>query len=260
MRITAGQLVAGYPAVKVRNFLRRYRDTGDCDKAVETELAINPEAAGIFLRELVTSGLFEISQSRSGGQQFTLTRQGEIVANTSAAKPIHRKTAERVLAEFMERVNAVNATSEYLYRVNEVILFGSMLSDIEQLGDVDVAVNMEPKVSDADALKEWSMARRHVAQAEGRSFSTDLEWICWPIVEVYKQLKARSRSLSLHELAHVKRLSNLPYRVLLGDPDRLAVLLPAGRAIPNSMVGLIRHEAKGKMVARSFQAVCDDWS
>lgn len=236
MRIAAGQLVAGYPAVKVRDFLRRYRDTGDCDKAVETELAINRKAAGIFLRELVTSGLLEISESRSGDQQFTLTRQGEILTNASAAKPIRRKTAERVLAAFMERVKVVNATSDYLYRVNEVILFGSMLSDVEQLGDVDVAVNLEPKVSDVEALKEWSMVRRHVAEVEGRFFSTDLGWICWPIVEVYKQLKARSRSLSLHEVKHLKRLSNLSYRVLLGDPDRLNVILQNGRAIPDSML------------------------
>jgi hypothetical protein len=236
MQIAAGQLVAGYPAVKVRDILRRYRDTGDFDKAVETALALNPEAADNLLHELVTSGLLEISRSRSGDRRFTLTGQGEILANTSAARPIHRKTAKRILAEFMERVNAVNATPEYLYRVNEVILFGSMLSDVDQLGDVDVAINLEPKVSDADALKEWSMARRHAAQAAGMSFSTDLEWICWPIVEVYKQLKAKSRCLSLHELAHVKRLFNLPYRVLLGDPDRLAALLPTGRAIPDSMV------------------------
>ncbi|MGB0072722.1 MAG: hypothetical protein WBP71_07200 [Terracidiphilus sp.] len=236
MRIAAGELIAGYPAVKVRNFLRRFRDTGDFGKAVETSLAIDPEAANNFLHKLVTSGLFEVSQRRSGDQRFTLTIQGVVLANTSAAKPIHRKTGERILAEFMKRVDAVNATSEYLYRVNEVILFGSMLSDVEQLGDVDVAINLESKVSDADALKKWSMARRNAAQAEGRSFSTDLASICWPIVEIYKQLKARSRSLSLYELEHVKRLSNLSYRVLLGDPDRLATLLPAGRAIPDSIV------------------------
>jgi len=244
VRICATELVAGYPAVKVRNFLRRYRDTGDYANAVDTELAITRDAARIFLRELVTSGLFEISQSRSGEQQFTLTRQGEILADTSAAKPIRRKTAERILVEFMERVNEVNATSEYLYHVNEVILFGSMLSDVEQLGDVDMAVNLEPKVSDADALEEWRMARRHAAQAQGRSFATDLEWTYWPIVEVYKQLKARSHNLSLHELAHIQRLSNLSYRVLLGDPDRLAALLPAGRAIPDSMVESMSHGPK----------------
>lgn len=30
MRIATGKLIAGYPAVKVRNFLRWYRDTVRC--------------------------------------------------------------------------------------------------------------------------------------------------------------------------------------------------------------------------------------
>ncbi len=43
----------------------------------------------------------------------------------------------------MERVHRVNSTSEYLYLITDVILFGGMLSNIERLGDVDIALQME---------------------------------------------------------------------------------------------------------------------
>ena len=56
------------------------------------------------------------------------------------ARPITRKTAQSALAQFMERLRALNANAEYLYRVESALLFGSMLTETERLGDVDIAV------------------------------------------------------------------------------------------------------------------------
>ena len=97
------------------------------------------------------------------------------LAYASAAKPIHRKTADRLLSEFMERVHAVSATPEYLFWVSEAILFGSMLSDVKRLGDVDVAVTLESKARDFTEFFEWSWERRRAAQVKGRSFPTMFE-------------------------------------------------------------------------------------
>ena len=44
----------------------------------------------------------------------------------SAAKPVTRATAERTLAQFLERVAEVNRNPYYLARVARVVLFGSM--------------------------------------------------------------------------------------------------------------------------------------
>ncbi len=75
------------------------------------------------------------------------------------------------------------------------------------------------------------MARRRAAQIGGRYFSSYVAWLYWPREEVCKQLKARSLSLSLYELSNVKNLPNLSYRVLLGDAQRLAALMPTGRVV-----------------------------
>ena len=231
MHITADQNIAGYPAKRVRDFLRTRQSGAIFSEVALAELALKPKAALDLLKQLVVIGLIKEYGRRDGDLYFELTCHGQNFANASASKPIHRRTAERVLAEFMQRMERVNATSEYLYRVDTAILFGSMLSDVERLGDVDVAVNLEPKVSEETAFEEWQMARRRIAEIGGRSFSSYVEWLYWPREEVCKQLKARSHSLSLYELSNVKHLPNLFYRVLLGDAERLAALMPARRVV-----------------------------
>lgn len=231
MHIPADQRIAGYPAKRVRDFLRTRQSGKVFNEVALAELALKPKAAHDLLKQLVVTGLIKEYGRHDGQLFFELTCHGQSFANAPASKPIHRKTAERVLAEFMQRMERVNATTEYLYRVNAAILFGSMLSDVERLGDVDVAVNLEPKVREEAAFEEWQMARRHAAEKDGRSFSSYVAWLYYPREEVYRQLKARSLSLSLYELSNIKNLPNLSYRVLLGDAERLATLMPTGRVV-----------------------------
>jgi hypothetical protein len=231
MRITTNQSIAGYPALQVRGFVRKYRFTNFSARAAEAALMLSTEAAVDFLSNLADLGFIGKSREREGQQLFQLTSSGQALANASAAKPIHRKTAERVLAQFLERVHKVNATPEYLFRVKNVVLFGSILSNAERLGDVDIAISLEAKVSDRNAYQAWSMARRDGAEAAGRYFHTSFESGIWPRQEILLLLKARSRSLSLHELEQMATTPNLSYRVLLGDPQQIAAWMPCGRSI-----------------------------
>jgi predicted nucleotidyltransferase len=203
MRITTDQSIAGYPALQVREFVRKYRFTNFSARAAEAALMLSTEAAANFLSKLADLGYIGKSREQNGNQLFQLTSSGQALANASAAKPIHRKTAARVLAQFLERVHKVNASPEYLFRVKNVVLFGSILSHAERLGDVDIAISLEAKVSDTNAYQAWSMARRDEAEAAGRYFHTLFESGIWPRQEVLLQLKARSRSLSLHELEQI---------------------------------------------------------
>jgi hypothetical protein len=134
LRITTNQDIAGYPALKVRNFIKSYRSGGFFRQAAEAALDLPPEAAATLLLKLVDLGLIEEVEKRIDGELiFQATNYGRSLANASAAKPIYRKTGDRILEQLLKRVHAVNATSEYLYRVEAVVLFGSMLSDAERL-------------------------------------------------------------------------------------------------------------------------------
>jgi hypothetical protein len=213
MRIVSDELIASYPTLEVRGFL------------------LSPRAATIFRNKLKVLGFIEELDKWHERRTFRLTIKGQALANASAAKPIHRKTAERLLDQFLERVKRVNDTQEYVYRVEHVVLFGSMLSDIDRLGDVDVAVQLQPKVDKHDGFQEWSMARRRAAEAKGRNFRGVLDWAMWPTQEIFLQLKARSSGLSLHDFSEVEKLPNVRYKVLLGDPQSIAAKISSGEAV-----------------------------
>jgi predicted nucleotidyltransferase len=62
------------------------------------------------------------------------------------ARRLHRGTGDRAFASFRERLAQVNAAdAPYAYRVKTVVLFGSYATDTPRVGDVDVAVELEPK-------------------------------------------------------------------------------------------------------------------
>lgn len=231
MRIVSDQLIAGYPALEVRDFVKRYRFTGFFTEAAEFDLALRPKTAAVFLNKMVKLGFIRGTGRSNNRRSFEVTSNGQVLANASAARPIHRRTAERVLAQFLERVHRVNSTQAYAYRVETVVLFGSMLTDTERLGDVDVAIRLEPKVIDENAQERRCVARRIAAEAKGRNFYGVLDWAMWPMQEILLQLKARSTSLSLHDISEVEKMPNVRYRVLLGDSEKVAGMLVTGQPV-----------------------------
>lgn len=231
MRIDSDQLIAGYPAIEVRDFVRRYRFTGFFAEAAEFDLALRPKAAAFFLNRMVDLGFVRGTGKSNGRKSFEVTSNGQALANASAARPIHRRTAERALAQFLERVHRVNSTQAYAYRVETVVLFGSMLTDTERLGDVDIAIRLEPKGIDENAQEQWCAARRRAAEGKGRNFYGIFDWAMWPTQEILLQLKARSTSLSLHDISEIEKMPNVRYRVLLGNSEKIAAIIVTGQPV-----------------------------
>jgi hypothetical protein len=231
MQITREEVVAGHPAMQVRAFVRRFDGKFFMRCAVERVMQLQPEQAEKFINEMVSLELIEPTTPFANEAAFEVAERGLAFANATAAKPIYRKTAERVLTEFMDRVHAVNASKEYAFRISGAVLFGSMLSCADRLGDVDVAIDLKPRISDPIQRKQLCNRRRRSAQEQGRAFSTATEWAMWPQREVLLQLKARSRSLSLHRFDQFMGMENFCYRVLIGDSNLIAAQIPTGRAV-----------------------------
>jgi hypothetical protein len=115
----------------VRTFLRRCRFCTIVPATAAYDLKFDERDASAFLRELASLGLIESVDHipRREAEAYEIINRGLAFANASAARPITRKTAESVLAQFIERLHAVNANAEYVYRVESAVLFGSMLTD-----------------------------------------------------------------------------------------------------------------------------------
>jgi len=251
MRITKEEVVAGHSALRVRGFLRRFERGFFMVSAAESFMQIRSRQAAEFINDMIALQLIEPTMPFGDKAAFQVATRGHAFANATAAKPISRGTAERVLREFIDRANAVNASKEYAFKIESAVLFGSMLSCADRLGDVDVAIDLQRRISDSAKFRQQCDRRRHLAEEQGRAFSTAIDWATWPKKEVVLQLKARSHSLkglrpakahenhedfrprllSLHGFEQLMEMENLHYRILVGNANLIASQIPTGCAV-----------------------------
>jgi predicted nucleotidyltransferase len=233
MRISKDEVVAGYPALTVRTFLRRYRSFTVGSAAAADELHTDRHQAQEFLRGLESLGLIEPTETPSPDNEsaFEITIRGNAFANATAATPIRRSTADAALRQFMERLDRLNAGGDYVYQVVSAVLFGSMLSAAERLGDVDIAIELEPKMTADAEFRSCCEARRKLAVRRGTFFSSTVDFVLWPRTEIFRALRARARALSLHEWNQIQRIPGVRYRILLGDRERISQMISSGECV-----------------------------
>ncbi|HEU4556614.1 MAG TPA: hypothetical protein VFS20_02150 [Longimicrobium sp.] len=106
-------------------------------------------------------------------------------------------------------------------------MFGSYLSEVELLGDLDLAVHLEAKEADRDKHVALEDARIAEALEAARTFPSYEAQIHWPEIEVRRFLRGRSSAISLHDLrSDIRIITASPYRVAYPscDADKLGVL------------------------------------
>jgi len=200
MRIDSTAMIAGHPALRIRELLRRGRVGEWGTEFVRHVLKVDQDEAARVLGALHEKGLIEPGDTERGEPLYHPTLLGNALAGASAGKPIKRATADRLLSEFLERVERVNSDPHYLFRVAHVVVFGSYLSDAGTLGDLDVAIHLEAKEADWDKHVALEDARIKKARDAGRNFPTYEAEIRWPETEVRRFLKGPSSAISLHDL------------------------------------------------------------
>ncbi len=226
MRISSSDTIAGVPAIKLRAFFRAYNDRTFCARAIEIKLGLRKSAARKLTERLELLGLIENTGQGSGEMLgYRTTIKGNAIALATAAKPLSRPAAEEALHRFLQRAHAVNASSDYLLRVESVVVFGSFLTDKEKLNDVDVAIELKPRIMDGGKWSEASNRRVAIARKNGRTFRNFIELLGWPEWEVRLALKHRSRTISIHTIDEIRLVQGVRYRVLLGDATHLKEIL-----------------------------------
>ena len=107
---------------------------------------------------------------------------------------INRAKAEKLLADFLRSVEEVNAHPDLLHWVTEVRVFGSYLTNSDDLGDIDIAIRKKRRpvggsFRDACAAME---------EQNGRIVGTDRDMAFYLDLLVARLLKGGSRYISLH--------------------------------------------------------------
>lgn len=136
------------------------------------------------------------------------TSKGHALANASAAKPVHRATAEKALASFLQRVEQAATDPMNLWIVDRVVLFGSMIDATRQrVSDVDLAVRLVQNEAIFEAAGGHALSGSvFLAEMNGERHSSGYRGE----FGVRKFLKNRSRVLSLTQLSDNGAIGGLP--------------------------------------------------
>jgi predicted nucleotidyltransferase len=220
VRIDPKGTIAGCPTLTVRGILRSLRGRSpwtlsDLERAAEL-----PTGSGRRLVQVLRDrGLVE----PGGRAGWGLTQAGVTFAGATAAKPITRATAERALAQFLDRVRRADQDPYFLARPIRVVLYGSMLRpEVERLSDVDLAVQLVPKETDPERAQRLNQERAEELAALGHRFRNVLEVVCCWHLETFQFLKCRSRVISLADYALEKSfILAVPHRFLAGTPEEI---------------------------------------
>lgn len=144
---------------------------------------------------------------------FACTGRGLDFSHLKLTPQVSRTKANEHLRAFLTRVDEVNAENAWAYSVERVLLFGSMLSPEENVGDVDLAVQLGPREADIGLQHQRNIEFIRRAATAGRSFSNVTEEVCWPQIALFKFLKAGSRVIDLNFAESVIE-SGYKYRVI----------------------------------------------
>ena len=197
MNINKNKVYLGYPILKIREILRKRQDYGYKTIVIIIKtLQCSKEDALRLIRLLLNEGLLEIPGNTH--EEYSNTLKGNSLACASAAKPLTRATANKNIAEFLERVREVNTNNHFLFKVIKVEIFGSFLTSKERISDIDLIIYLKKKINDHELYDKAYREKIDQAIANGRSFSNVGDKPCWPEHEVKLFLKSRSRAISLH--------------------------------------------------------------
>ena len=105
-------------------------------------------AARALVEQLLKDGMIEVNARFSdcrGQVAYQPTSKGNAMRLARSAPRLNRAKADKLLADFLRSVEEVNTHPNLLHWVTEVRVFGSYLTDSEDLGEIDLAIKKEQR-------------------------------------------------------------------------------------------------------------------
>jgi predicted nucleotidyltransferase len=202
MRVSDFDIPAGQTFKKVRDFLSRHTHPtlfGSDD--VTKHFGVDITA------ELVAKGLIEPHHGK-----FQISPLGTRLAAKQLNPRIPRAKAEKIVADMLSRARNINESPELLCRISKITVFGSFVTDAEDLGDIDVSVEIKRKHVEGMQWIEAAVAR---AKASGRQLDYS-QMLDYPRHEVMRLLKDRNRYIQFCSPIMLEGFDT-PKRVIFSD-------------------------------------------
>ena len=154
MRLNRKQLIGNLPVKIVRDLLGR--DDQFSLASICERLYLSQVQTRKLIKDLKSMELIETDTSHKGKRSFwRRTIKGNAFCCAKFLKPIPREKAFKIVDLLLERVEEVNRNDDFKYFVTYVGLFGSLSKGAEEVGDIDLVVDLWLKYH-TNTIKERS--------------------------------------------------------------------------------------------------------
>jgi len=139
MKINREEKIAGIAILKIRDLFKKRKKLNI--ELISHDFQISAEKAQNVTKSLEKEGYI----TKGENDYYKVTSLGNRISLAKAIPAINRKKANELFEAFLKRVFEVNENPYYLYKVKEVKIFGSYITDIPTVNDIDIAVELAPK-------------------------------------------------------------------------------------------------------------------
>ena len=139
---------------------------------------------------------------------YTMTEKGRELSRAKCGNRMNRSQADKLFNEILERVKEVNDNPYYLYKINNIALFGSYITDKKDLGDIDIAFDYQFKrriVKTKDGLDNETKA--NMKRSDERNCNDFVKSLSFGLHEVSTFLKKRSPKIHITPYSHLEYLN-----------------------------------------------------
>ena len=226
MQIQTTDEVEGVPLLKIRALFRQAGLEGILSAdLIRRQLQLTKPEADRLIAALRRMGFLEPIRARQTAKgaedEWQLSKNGIRLRGATAAKPLRRETADRLLSELLERIKALNSDARFLARVRKAVAFGSYIGEGDRIGDLDVALQLVRREPDFEKHTEANNRRVAEEFGRGRRFSNIVDQAFWWQREAMLFLRNRSRGLSLQDYGAIGEIVDAsPNRTVFEESAR----------------------------------------
>lgn len=202
IQINSDTKICGVCAKSLRDAFRKIGTQSVTHLYFAKHLGLSDSEAKNFVRKLLQEKLLRRREPRS--RWLELTPDAGKIIHARATRPIKRKKATELLERTIKIAKEINADGSMTHYVKELYVFGSFLTEKDPIGDLDIGVNIQPRMGklSKERFDKWAEDFGY-QNCSGKSF---LEIIFYSRTILLKMLRQRSSYISLHDLSDLDKI------------------------------------------------------
>ncbi|MDR2342108.1 MAG: hypothetical protein LBD84_03580 [Campylobacteraceae bacterium] len=201
MLIKRNEKINNIPLIKIRDYFKTIYGIEVSKMHMKNHFNLNTNGINSLIEELLRNDFIEKNIGEPNKSEYQLTAKGQALCLAHSVPPLNKIKADKIFNEFMKRVEEINNSDYYLYKVKKLLLFGSyLISSNEHFGDIDIACELIRKTDNPEEYKKAAKKRIQEMEQKGKYFSNYMEEAFYFEKEVILKLKNRCQYISLYSI------------------------------------------------------------